>query len=281
MALWLGTLAGRCPFLSCCVSDRGWRQDQLWSKPVVGGQWCCCLSGKQAPVHTESTATSAESRYLFFFQDGHGGICAGPDTVLMYDLQKNKWSPPTSARATRSGHQEEVHWQPLSAAQSGEPLKAALIKAWILEASMDYVAWAPKCRTGLRNPQKCRDMKSVRSEGHTALYFISCTGQELVHHLPCDMSRMTVQRYNDYVLFVKDFGDEELDLPDYPPECPCTAAWLLVADDWTAGPMAARAPSCWEPHVGLSGHCMNPCNSPHLEPSQVEACLQAFGVRRS
>ncbi|CAE6930095.1 unnamed protein product [Symbiodinium sp. CCMP2592] len=111
------------------------RDGQLWSKPVVGGQWCPCPYG----VHVNMSRIKAfellgGDRYIFFFQDGHGGICAGPDTVLMYDLQRNKWSPPTSARATRGGHQEEVHWQPLCAAQSGEPLKA-----WILEASMDYV----------------------------------------------------------------------------------------------------------------------------------------------
>eukprot|EP00439_Symbiodinium_sp_Y106_P011738 s8868_g1.t2 len=217
------------------------RDGQLWSKPVVGGQWCPCPYG----VHVNMSRIKAfellgGDRYVFFFQDGHGGICAGPDAVLMYDLQRNKWSPPTSARATRGGHQEEVHWQPLCAAQSGEPLKddarVEKLCAWILEASMDYVVLlAPVTRDGFQ--------RGCHQEGHTALYFISHTGQELVHHLPCDLWRMTVQRYNDYVLFVKDFGDEALDFPDYPSDHPFTAGWLLAADDWTASPMAVTLPT--------------------------------------
>ena len=36
------------------------------------------------------------------------GIPSGLDTVLMYDLCRNEWRPPTAARATAAGHQEEV-----------------------------------------------------------------------------------------------------------------------------------------------------------------------------
>ncbi|CAK9019760.1 unnamed protein product, partial [Durusdinium trenchii] len=47
---------------------------------------------------------------------------------------------------------------------------------------------------------------------HTALYFLGCNGEEVIHHLPCVTAKLTVQR-------------------------------LLRVEDWAAPPMAVLLPS--------------------------------------
>jgi len=52
-----------------------------------------------------------------------------------------------------------------------------------------------------------------------------------------------VQRYSEYILLVKDFGDEAQDMPDYPADYPVTAGWLLAADSWSSQPLAVMPPA--------------------------------------
>jgi len=207
------------------------RGETLWSKPVTGGEWREC----PYRVHLDARRVKALEllggrRYLFLFQDTQG-IPSGLDTVLLYDLPRNEWRPPTSARAIAPGHQEEVHWQTMNGPRSLAPLKA-----WVLEATMDYVVlMAPVCRDGFqRVPEK---------DNYTALYFIGCRGEEVIHHLPCMAQKLTMQRYNSHMIFMKDSGDELLDFPEYPAEYVDTCAWLLEASNWAEAPMPVILPS--------------------------------------
>lgn len=206
-------------------------QGRLWSRPVTGGEWRQCPYDLHLDaIQIKVLELSGGRRYLFLFQD-LSGVPAGLETVLIFDVARNEWRPPTPARATAPGHQEEVNWQRLSGPRSAAPLKA-----WLLEASMDYVIlMAPVSRDGFqREPDK---------DTHTALYFLGCNGEEVIHHLPCVTAKLTVQRYDRYILLVKDFGDELLDYPEYPADYADTGAWLLRVEDWAAPPMAVLLPS--------------------------------------
>lgn len=207
------------------------RGDKLWSKPLTGGEWRECPYRLHLDVRrVKALELLGGRRYLFLFQEVQG-IPSGLDTVLMHDLCRNEWRPPTAARATAAGHQEEVNWQTMNGPRSTAPLKA-----WVLEASMDYVVlMAPVCRDGFqRVPEK---------DNYTALYFIGCRGEEVIHHLPCLVHKLTVQRYDRYMLLVKDSGDELLDFAEYPADYVDTCGWLLDAEDWAAGPLPVLLPS--------------------------------------
>eukprot|EP00438_Fugacium_kawagutii_P001211 Skav223407 [mRNA] locus=scaffold350:57259:76318:- [translate_table: standard] len=113
---------------------------KLWSKPLTGGEWRECPYSLHLDARrVKALELQGGRRYLFLFHDAPGGgIHSGLDTVLIYDLSRNEWLPPTPARAMAAGHQEEVHWQTMNGPRSC----TAPLKAWVLEASMDYVARA-------------------------------------------------------------------------------------------------------------------------------------------
>lgn len=88
------------------------------------GEWThVCSLGRYARLLLLDTGWSKATGVIsWYFMVFHGftvfqllcvhinssGIPSGLDSVLMCDLCRNEWRPPTVAQATAAGHQEEV-----------------------------------------------------------------------------------------------------------------------------------------------------------------------------
>ncbi|CAE8593055.1 unnamed protein product [Polarella glacialis] len=213
------------------------RQGRLWTKPATGGEWSECPYEIEFHLaRTEALELRGGDRYVFLFR-GRGGGGGGIDSVLFYGPARNQWGPLPTARPTATGNLGEVRWQGL---RGPKPAPGPL-KAWVLDATADYlVLLAPVSRDGLQRGNAAQDV-------HSALHFLGIDGKEVVHHLPCHSAHLMVQRYDQYLLFVKDFdedaGDEASHMrDDNLPEFANTAAWLLAVEDVAVPPMPVFLP---------------------------------------
>jgi len=91
---------------------------------------------------------------------------------------------------------------------------------------------------------------------HTAVHLIGLNGEVISHHLASHPLHLTMQRYANHLLFVKDFeehppGHENACLDDdWHHSYPRVAGWLLSAEDTAVPPMPLHLPSAQE---GWSG----------------------------
>lgn len=115
------------------------------------------------------------------------------------------------------------------------------LKAWILESGPDsLVLLAPVSRDGIQ--------RGDDSDVHTALHFVGSQGEVVSHHMACHSLRLTVQRYADYILVVKDFEehppDQDACMDDnWHPSYSSIAGWLFSAGDAAVPPMPVHLPT--------------------------------------
>lgn len=221
--------------LRILLSDEG---GNLWVRPSVGGEWC------RYPFATDFQLGRIEAfeicegdRYVLLLR----GAKPGPDAVVTYDLRRNSFrSPCGPTRALPGGHagQAPVPWRPVAGATVADAVGAPL-HAWVLEATANYLLLlAPTSRDGVQR-------RSGDDSPHSAVHFIGHAGEVVSHHLPCNALRLTVQRYDDHLLFVKDQAEHPEDAcmdDDWHPSYPRVAAWLLCAEDTAVPPVPVHLP---------------------------------------
>lgn len=223
--------------------------DELWACPTsVGGEWSRCPH--QFPfqlARTEAFEVCDGDSYVFLFRDRAAGA-GGLDTVMLYSVRRNEWLPLSGAtRAVPGGHAGDppVRWRPVEDRTSQQPCKWAPLKAWLLESTPDnLVLLAPVSRDGVQ--------RGTDSDVHTALHFVGSKGEVVSHHLACHPLQLTMQRYMDHILFVKDFEEHRQDQADaclddnWHPSNMGIAGWLLSAEDVAVPPLIVHLPSAAE-----------------------------------
>mmetsp|Transcript_64618 Transcript_64618/g.114941 ORF Transcript_64618/g.114941 Transcript_64618/m.114941 type:complete len:556 (-) Transcript_64618:113-1780(-) len=201
----------------------------LWSKPATGGEWRECPFNLDFQLaRTEAFEVMGGQRYVFFFRS-MGSAGGGSDSVLIYHVGRNEWTLPSSSRPTASAHQGEVRWETLR----GPKPSPAPLKAWLLEANLDYIV--------LLAPVASDGMQRDKQDDHAVVHFLDCDGQVVSHHLPCSIGRLSVQRYSNYMLFVKadEVGKESNSSVLHEEK---TAGWLWAVSDVAVPPLPVMLP---------------------------------------
>lgn len=212
----------------------------LWARRAVGGAW------SRFPVdlpafalrRTDAFEVAGGERYLLLLRGG--GTAGALDTVLLFDASRSEWLPPLPpTRPAGAGNTGEppVRWRPVRAA-AGPGLWA---QAWLLESSPDYVLLlAPVCRDGMQ--------RIAADDPHSALHFVGQGGEVVSHHLACRASNLTAQRYDQFMVFVKDPhehmpGREAACLDDeWHPSYTAISGWVLDVNDVSVPPLPAILP---------------------------------------
>lgn len=255
------------------------RDGVLWSKPMQNGSWRSCpyrFSFNLA--NTEAFEVRGGDQYVFFFRS-RGFSAGGLDTLLLYNTLRNEWLPlagPTRVAADCHPGDAPVKWRPVDPevcrfprhVPRRGPQPQSLLRAWLLESTPDYaVVLAPVSRDGLQrstSPELAQDYQVEEalkaSAPHSALHFIGRNGEVVSHHMACNAWHMSMQRYENHMLFVKDFGqhpeetDESCLDDDWHPSYPRVAAWLLSATDVATPPLPVHLPTADQGWSG-SAYC--------------------------
>lgn len=225
------------------------REGKLWARPRMNGEWRVCPYDFDFYLaRTEAFEVNSGDQYVFLFRTrsaGPGSLA----TVLSYDLRKNEWLPPVGATRSKAWGQAgeaPVRWRPVDAPRgrtSGVRPRGAPLRAWLLESTPEYlVVLASVSRDGVQ-----RGLASTDDE-HSAVHFLGRDGEVVSHHLACNSTRLTAQRYDEHFLFAKDCDEHPADQPDacmddnWHPLYPRVAGWLLSTVDVSVPPFPLHLP---------------------------------------
>jgi len=225
-----------------CVQD-----GVLWARPWDGSEWRQCPHRFTFHLaRTEAFEVCSGDWYVFLFRDRSNGV-GGLEIVLLYSVLQNEWGPLVGpARTTAQGHAGEppVRWRPVELGKVACVTPPALLRAWLLESTPDYLM--------LLSPVGRDGVQRSNNDVHSAIHFIGRSCEVVTHHMACSPSRLTMQRYDKYMLFVKDFDEHLEDQPDaclddnWHPSYPRIAGWLVAAEDIAVPPLPIQLPDARE-----------------------------------
>eukprot|EP00927_Polykrikos_kofoidii_P019268 TRINITY_DN18986_c0_g1_i1.p1 TRINITY_DN18986_c0_g1~~TRINITY_DN18986_c0_g1_i1.p1 ORF type:complete len:721 (-),score=53.43 TRINITY_DN18986_c0_g1_i1:104-2266(-) len=237
-----GSTDGVVRFLSMLLCER---DGVLWARPHVAYHWLACPQTVDFRLgRTEAFEVCGGDRYILLLR----GRRSGPDAVVAFDVRKNRWvSPVGLARTSAGGHgshpgEAPVRWRPVDGVFGQTPRRPPLapLRAWMIESTANHL-------TMLAQVSRDGRQRGGSEDVHTAVHFFGRDGEVVTHHLPCTLFRLTVQRYDDYVIFVKDFGDhpfgENACMDDnWHPTDARVAAWVWAVDDVATPPLPVHLP---------------------------------------
>eukprot|EP00929_Paragymnodinium_shiwhaense_P086693 TRINITY_DN47158_c0_g1_i4.p1 TRINITY_DN47158_c0_g1~~TRINITY_DN47158_c0_g1_i4.p1 ORF type:complete len:636 (+),score=79.35 TRINITY_DN47158_c0_g1_i4:90-1997(+) len=235
-----GSYAGVMRIMNLLLCER---EGGLWARRHDGGRWVRCTQDVEFTLNrTEGFEVCGGERYVLVLRSGR----AGPDAIVTFDAVRHRWiSPVSAARAKPGGHcgDAPVLWRPVEG-NFGVPTPRKPtelpFRGWLVEATSAWmVVLAPSARDG--------QQRGTTKDVHSAVHIFGQHGEVIVHQLECCLSRLTVQRYQGYLLFVKDsdarqFSGDDIMNDDWNPSQPRTAAWLLSAEDVAVPPLPVHLP---------------------------------------